>query len=228
MNVFKIASFFVATPSLVFSNFSLLPQTWRFEMNTKSLKVVTLNQTVNAQNSNSYCCFDQKLQDAIHCKARKLVGHYGITESDIADIEQELAIEVVNSQEKYDELKSKIETFVNQVCENKITDIIRERMAKSRNVMETDSLFSEIEVEEGKMFLIDCIPARSSGYPGMRLDIEAFMDSLRGHEKELLGLLQQMSQSDIAKVQGTSLTTINYRVSQLRKKIRRQDFFKFL
>lgn len=197
-------------------------------MNTKSLKVVTRNQTVNTKSSNSYCCFDQKLQDAIHCKARKLVGHYGITESDIADIEQELAIEVVNSQEKYDELKSKIETFVNQVCENKITDIIRERMAKSRNVMETDSLFSEIEVEEGKMFLIDCIAAPTEGYPGIQLDVQLFIASLNTQEKDLLKLLRTMSQAEIIEVQGLSQSTLNYRISQLRNKIKQQDFFKFI
>lgn len=188
------------------------------------------NKTTSSEgeHTNTYDCFERKLQNSIRFKARKLVGHYGFTESDIPDIEQELAIEVFLKQSSFDKLRAKLATFIDRVCENKIRDIIRERTADCRDVMKTNSLHEELEFESTKIYKIDNLAAPKDCYPGMHMDVEAFFQSLSPEENELLMQLRDMSQTAIAKATGTSLSTVNYRVSQLREKIQNQDFFGFL
>jgi len=81
--------------------------------------------------------WDERYQPAdaevIKRKARRLAGHYGYRVSDIADIEQEVATQVVQQLHRHDPSRGSREGFVGKVAKNTLLNLIDKRSAKKRD-----------------------------------------------------------------------------------------------
>ena len=69
----------------------------------------------------------------IRVKARKLVGTFGFTESDREDIEQDLAVHLIERIDQLDLTRSSRNTFVNCIVDRKIISMLRWRFAQRRD-----------------------------------------------------------------------------------------------
>lgn len=63
----------------------------------------------------------------IRYKSRKLIGHFGMSESDREDIEQELAIHLWQRLSQHDPARGSVKTFINCVLDNRVKGIIKSR-----------------------------------------------------------------------------------------------------
>jgi len=72
-------------------------------------------------------------ESVIRVKARQLVGTAGFTTSDVADIEQELRIELLLRLPKFDPQKATYNTFVSCLVGRKCAKLIRHRMRELRD-----------------------------------------------------------------------------------------------
>jgi RNA polymerase sigma-70 factor (ECF subfamily) len=82
---------------------------------------------------NQYSCLDEIAAKLIRRKARQLVGRKGLVEEDVHDLEQELALQVWRSQQRYDPARSTPETFTSRVLANTAAKILQARCAAKRD-----------------------------------------------------------------------------------------------
>jgi len=66
-------------------------------------------------------------------KTRQLVGRYGFTKLDFEDLKQEMMLDLLQRQPKYNPDRAQINTFVARIIENKVASIIAARKADKRD-----------------------------------------------------------------------------------------------
>ena len=100
---------------------------------------------------------NQYAESVIRVKARQLVGTAGFTRSDVADIEQELRIELLLRLPKFDPDKATYNTFVNCLVGRKCAKLVRHRMRELRDYRRNSCSLDElVEDDEG------CVTARAN------------------------------------------------------------------
>ncbi|MFL5240597.1 MAG: sigma-70 family RNA polymerase sigma factor [Gemmataceae bacterium] len=82
---------------------------------------------------NDNIVLDRFAQDIIRRKARLLVGRAGLTKQDREDLEQELALRLLQSLEQFDQEQGHLNVFITTVIERAISMILRARRAKKRD-----------------------------------------------------------------------------------------------
>jgi RNA polymerase sigma factor (sigma-70 family) len=87
-------------------------------------------------------------ESAIRVKARQLVGTAGFTTSDVADIEQELRVELLLRLPKFDPQKATYNTFVTRIVEGKAAKLVRHRMRELRDYRRNCCSLDDV-VEDG-------------------------------------------------------------------------------
>jgi RNA polymerase sigma-70 factor (ECF subfamily) len=86
----------------------------------------------------------------IRHKARSLVGRVGFVKDDIEDIEQQMALDLIQRMPKFDRSKAMCATFVTHIVNHKIGKLIRHRTQKMRDYRrEALSLNDFIDDSEG-------------------------------------------------------------------------------
>lgn len=89
--------------------------------------------------------------ELIHHTARRLVGTAGFTRDDVEDIQQDLALELLERLSKFDPSKATYNTFVARVVERKVSKMIRHRLQKGRDYRREEySLNAEFSDRFGK------------------------------------------------------------------------------
>jgi len=81
--------------------------------------------------------------ELIYHKARQLVGKAGFTWDDVEDIEQELALDLLERLAKFDPAKATYNTFVARIVERKISKLIRHRMQEMRDYRREDGSLND-------------------------------------------------------------------------------------
>ena len=76
---------------------------------------------------------DKYAQDLIRRKARQLIGRCGFTEDDREDLEQEMIMDLLERQSKFDNRKGCGATFMCRIVDHKISTIIRHRRQQKRD-----------------------------------------------------------------------------------------------
>lgn len=71
--------------------------------------------------------------NTIRHKARQLVGNYGYTESDVEDIEQALALDLIERLPRFNPEKASLNTFCARVIDRQISKIVRHRKREKRD-----------------------------------------------------------------------------------------------
>ncbi len=76
----------------------------------------------------------------IRCKARQLIGHFGLTQSDCEDVEQDLAVHLIEHMGQFDPSRGSENTFVSRIIDRKVVSISRHRTALRRNYCRVRSI----------------------------------------------------------------------------------------
>ena len=160
-------------------------------------------------------------------KARKLIKHKCFLSSDLEDLEQELMIDLLSKLIHYDSSKSSLQTFTQNIIENKASNMIRDISRKKRgSQMAICSLYEPIGVGDNKdeaYLLIDTISADSSFYEysisdlTRQLEFEFDVRQVINKLPDNLGkLLQIMTVAEIAEETRTSRNTVYKALKMLR------------
>lgn len=99
---------------------------------------------------NRYHGIDEYTVRLITFKAKQLTAHPGFSDADREDLEQELLLDLLRRQPKYDPDRSQNNTFVARVVEHRAATLIEERKAGLRDYrLQAFSLNDLIEDEDG-------------------------------------------------------------------------------
>ncbi len=77
--------------------------------------------------------FDEYELTLIKIKSAKLIGKVGFLPDELEDIRQEIILDLLERLPNYDPAKSARHTFINDIVDNRIADMIEERKAAKRD-----------------------------------------------------------------------------------------------
>jgi RNA polymerase sigma-70 factor (ECF subfamily) len=180
--------------------------------------------------NNHYEGINPIIISTVRKKARKLIKHKCFLSSDLEDLEQELMIDLLSKLIHYDSSKSSLQTFTQNIIENKASNLIRDISRKKRgSQMAICSLYEPIGVGDNKdeaYLLIDTISADSSFYEysisdltrqlEFEFDVRQVINKLPDNLGKLCKLLQIMTVAEIAEETGTSRNTVYKALKMLR------------
>jgi len=180
--------------------------------------------------NNHYEGINPIIISTVRKKARKLIKHKCFLSSDLEDLEQELMIDLLSKLIHYDSSKSSLQTFTQNIIENKASNMIRDISRKKRgSQMAICSLYEPIGVGDNKdeaYLLIDTISADSSFYEysisdltrqlEFEFDVRQVINKLPDNLGKLCKLLQIMTVAEIAEETGTSRNTVYKALTMLR------------
>jgi len=180
--------------------------------------------------NNHYEGINPIIISTVRKKARKLIKHKCFLSSDLEDLEQELMIDLLSKLIHYDSSKSSLQTFTQNIIENKASNMIRNISRKKRgSQMAICSLYEPIGVGDNKdeaYLLIDTISADSSFYEysisdltrqlEFEFDVRQVINKLPDNLGKLCKLLQIMTVAEIAEETGTSRNTVYKALKMLR------------
>lgn len=190
---------------------------------------------------NSYEGIDPYAVKVIQVKSRKIVGVPGFSADDVEDIEQDLAIHLTEQIPNFDHNKSKWETFVNSVLDNKIKDILKHKFADKRSSLQSDCSLNTpfSSLDNDGVEVIETV--RNQDLPWNRFldcitDYEAcefradFIEAVRKLPLRLQSLLIQLTEdniSDISKTTGIPRGTIYEHIKELRQHLSNSGIEKY-
>ena len=180
--------------------------------------------------NNHYEGINPIIISTVRKKARKLIKHKCFLSSDLEDLEQELMIDLLSKLIHYNSSKSSLQTFTQNIIENKASNMIRDISRKKRgSQMAICSLYEPIGVGDNKdeaYLLIDTISADSSFYEysisdltrqlEFEFDVRQVINKLPDNLGKLCKLLQIMTVAEIAEETGTSRNTVYKALKMLR------------
>lgn len=181
--------------------------------------------------NNHYEGINPTIISTVRKKARKLIKHKCFLSSDLEDLEQELMIDLLSKLIHYDSSKSSLQTFTQNIIENKASNLIRDISRKKRgSQMAICSLYEPIGIGDNKdeaYLLIDTISADSSFYEysisdltrqlEFEFDVRQVINKLPVNLGKLCELLQIMTVAEIAEETGTSRNTVYKALKMLRE-----------
>ena len=180
--------------------------------------------------NNHYEGINPIIISTVRKKARKLIKHKCFLSSDLEDLEQELMIDLLSKLIHYDSSKSSLQTFTQNIIENKASNMIRDISRKKRgSQMAICSLYEPIGIGDNKdeaYLLIDTISADSRFYEysisdltrqlEFEFDVRQVINKLPDNLGKLCKLLQIMTVAEIAEETRTSRNTVYKALKMLR------------
>ena len=175
---------------------------------------------------------DSFASQLIRQKARQLVRHPGFSKSDRPDIEQELAIELVQKFDQFDPERARETTFIARVVEHKAVSLVRARQAEKRHFRRNaKSLNETISDGEGgsveRAQTVDAAKAkRHTGQAPrsdeevarLKLDIGEVFENLPADLRKLAEMLTEMSEYAASRQLGKSRRQVANDVARLRER----------
>lgn len=165
----------------------------------------------------------------IKTTARQLTRQHGFSTSDRDDIEQELAIRLLEKLPKHDPSRASLETFITLVINHLAKALLRAQMRK-REFSKAISLDEPIPTDpEGDITLLDVtdhenflvqtgmIPRSGEQQIVLEIDTATMIDSLPETLRDTCLLLTQETVSEVAAKLGVHRDTIYKRLAQIRK-----------
>jgi len=166
----------------------------------------------------------------IRCKARQLIGKAGLTWNDVEDLEQELMLHLLERLPKFDPEVAARTTFVANIVERKISNILRDRMREKRDGRrQFGSLNDLIEDDEGetieRAYTLDQDAAdirmgrrhrTREEEARLRLDVSLLLSALPDDLRPVAQELLQKTITEAAESLGMPRTTLYYAIERLR------------
>ena len=168
----------------------------------------------------------------IRQKARQLVRHPGFSKSDRPDIEQELAIELVQKFCQFDPARARETTFIARVIENKVVSLVRTRQAEKRHFRRNGKSLNEtISDGEGgsveRAQTVDAanakrhtgqVPRSDEEVARLKLDIDEVLETLPADLRKLAKMLTEMTEYAASRQLGKSRRQVANDVGRLRER----------
>ncbi len=166
----------------------------------------------------------------IRHKARQLVRRPGFSRSDRSDIEQELAIELVQKFDQFDPERARETTFIARVIESKVVTLVRARHAEKRHFRRNGKSLNET-VSDGDGGTVERAqtlgaatakrhtgqaPRSEEEVARLKLDIDKVLDTLPADLRKLAEMLTEMSEYAVSRQLGTSRRQVAKDVARLR------------
>ena len=156
-------------------------------------------------------------------KARELAGKYGFDGEDLA---QEFALHLLCQWPLYDPSKAKPTTFIQNVVDTKVTELIRNRCRQRRDFRREQSLSQAAnELDHGKLDGVRGQPEVSDqSLVELRSDCDDIFERLTAELREIAELLKENTPEAVAHQLGIPRTTIWRRMDELREHFERAGY----
>jgi RNA polymerase sigma-70 factor, ECF subfamily len=166
----------------------------------------------------------------IHLEAKALVGHFDITEDDVEDIEQDIALHLIEGWPQYDPNRGTPQMFVSQVVKNKITNIVRHLQTDSCRYERMARLPYSPEKAEEMADQLPGHPVRTNDMTGfeLQMDLETVLAELPQEMREVCERLKTESVRAIASDLGIPVSTLRCQLTQLRERFEAAGFRDYL
>ncbi len=170
----------------------------------------------------------------IHEKAKRLIGKAGLRKGDLEDLEQDLALDVLERLRSFDPSRAKRHTFVAMVVEHGVAAILERRTAAKRDPRrEGCSLNDAVCDDEGKAVeRSDTLEAQrgclSEDARDLAADVRAVLDRLSPELRRLALARQTKSWAEIAEERDVPRTTLYADIRRLRAAFERAGLGRYL
>jgi len=175
---------------------------------------------------------DDYTERIICSKAKQLVGVAGFTDSDRADIEQELTIVLLKRLPKFDAKKAQRRTFIVRLIDRKVVDLIRHRKAEKRDPMREECSLNErlSNGMGGTVAVVDTLSktdllrrsqkevVSENDLTCMKLDLATVIASLPPELRDLCERLKTCTVAEISRQTGVPPSTLRSRIKRIRQR----------
>jgi len=165
----------------------------------------------------------------IESKARSLIGHYGFTDDDREDLEEDLMLDYLQRIPKFDPTRAKRSTFIARIVRNKIASIIEARKAQKRSYRtpvyslfgwvrdKTNGYIPRIETVDADHYLLRRgRRRRREEVLDLRIDLSRATDLLTPELRDLCQRLEHQTPTEISRSTGVPRGTITDRMRKVR------------
>jgi len=175
---------------------------------------------------------DSFASQLIRQKARQLVRHPGFTKSDRPDIEQELAVELVQKYDQFDPERARETTFIARVLEHKAVSLVRTRQAEKRHFRRNGKSLNEA-ISDGDGGTVEqaqtvdaAVAKRHTGQAPrsdedvarLKLDTDEVLETLPADLRKLAEMLTEMTEYAASQQLGKSRRQVANDVARLRER----------
>ncbi len=173
--------------------------------------------------------FDDSTINLIHSKARELVSYAGFSSTDLEDIEQELALHVLDRLRLFNQEKSQLNTYLFNVLNQRLIMMLRANYSLKRDIRKTVSLDDAISPDsinndailettdnEDFLLLTGVIPLSMENHLILQIDIANFIDTLPENLQDTCRLLMERTVTDTARELGIHRDTVYKRLKDIR------------
>jgi len=138
--------------------------------------------------------FDQYIQTLIRSKARQLVGRFGFTGIDQSDIEQDLALHLLEHIHAFDPTRGSKRTYAARIVDRKIASMLRWRYAQQRDCRRSVPLEETFANESNDAReSVDRRRPRIDPNPDLAIDVASNLVDFDGDRRHLCELLKHES-----------------------------------
>ena len=152
-------------------------------------------------------------------KARRLAGRFGFTDSDCADVEQEIGLHLLESNGCFDERRGKHNTFVSRIVDHRIISILRERSAQKRDYRRSVSL-QEVMCKPGHD-TVEPVDRRCAQHAepnsDLAIDLAQVIERFDTDARRLCRLLMHESIAETARRLGLTRAEARTRIARIQK-----------
>ena len=181
---------------------------------------------------NTYFELGDYANGLIRSKARSLIGKAGFTVADCPDIEQELALDLLQRLKHYDAAKSKRSTFMALIVKHRMLTLLNERHAACRDwrlcreSLDGEAWSGDENAEDGESrinsLLDPSAPTRED--LALAMDLEAAIEGLPQDLRELWDLLADSNLYQVSREAEIPRSNLYYRRERLRAALREAGF----
>lgn len=173
---------------------------------------------------------DPYAEACIKHKAFQLIGQAGFKADDLEDLEQELAVHLVEQLPKFNSTRGAYTTFVDRVLDHKAADILDARFAACRDCrLPVGSLHDPVRLEEGGEVLVEDLDLEDAmqvqrglrGRPtyedaDLKIDLARVLATLTPEQRDLCLRLLTSNLAEISAATGIPRPTLHDRRAQIR------------
>lgn len=174
-------------------------------------------------------------------KVSEMIGKAGFTEADRMDLQQELFARLIERLRHHDPDRGHRNVYVVTIVDRESCRMLRAAQAQKRNSCKVTSLqITVVSEDQSERELADAISSTihetrwnrysrsSDALMDLFLDLQEFTDGLSEEQQKLVKALKVNTVSEIAEAMKIPRTTLDYRVSKLRKRFEQSDLKKYL
>jgi RNA polymerase sigma factor (sigma-70 family) len=161
---------------------------------------------------------DPYAQDRIAYHARRLSRKPGFTISDVPDLEQELAMDLLKALPKFDPSKASLPTFISRVVNRRCLGLLRDaRHPKRRGDTSLDAAMGDEVAQDQRHRMTGHRPADGVEKAEVAEVVQLAVGKLPDRLHKIAVLLMSHTQAEAARELGVSETTIHRARKQIRE-----------